>query len=410
MILHEGKKITINVGSIKDIIIKDVLGTGGFANVFKIKDISTSKYYVLKHIQLKPTLAPDDKAILVQRIKNEGAVRIPSKYIVPVIGFNEIEKDNFAIIFKYIPNTIEFGDWMLDNKSISAHIKKELFVNILKGINDAHSMNIIHRDLKPHNILITKYNTPKIIDFGLAKFKDTTHTRTGDILGSYPYLDPFVLLKGIKYVDARCDIFAMGVMLHQLHNEGIHYWMTNDNMEFGEFVSLIISGKYNNILDIDKVSMSFKGDSIIKHAISQATMFDPEKRLKTINELIELLGEESVKKIYPKVDFSLSSPVLIVEDGSAKGAMNIIALNNGGKRELNRRNLDITNKSISRKKHAVISRIGDSYYVYDSGGTNGTYVNGIKIKKGEKNKIEIKHTDRIRFADLWTRFVFLRKY
>ena len=408
MVLHEGKIITVNIGSIKQIQIKDVLGGGGFANVFKVEDTATSKLYVLKHIQLKPKLEPSEKEILIQRIKNEGSVVIPSEYIVPPIGLSEFEKDNYAILFDFIPNTIDFGDWILENKSVNWEKKQALFLKVLKGIHDAHSMNVIHRDLKPQNILITTDNEPRIIDFGLAKFKDTSITMTGDISGSFPYIDPFVLLKGIKYVDARCDVFALGVMLHQLQS-GIHYWIVNDNMEFPDFVKLIVAGECKNILDIEKVNLEFTGSDQIKNIISQATVFDPEKRLRTINEMIKLWGEEPIEKEYPTIDFSLTSPVLVIEDGSAKGAMNLITIDDGGTRELNRQNLDATNKTISRKKHAIIEREGNKHYIYDGGSTNGTFLNGSRLKVGRENRVEIRHTDRIRFADLWTRFVFLKK-
>lgn len=410
MLLHEGKTVTINIGSVKSVKILDFMDFGGFANIFKVQDLVTSKLYVLKHIQLKPGV--EDKSTLVTRIKNEGSIKIPSKYVISHIGVKEFAKDNYAILSDYIADTQDFGEWILDNKSTDWAQKQALFIKILKGIHDAHSMNVIHRDLKPQNILITKENEPLIIDFGLAKFKDKSITVTGKLLGTMPYLDPSAIIEGSKYVDAKCDIYAMGVVLHQLAC-GSHYWTVAD-IEFPQLVNIITLGDNKNIMDIGKVKNGFRGADALRKAIAYSTMFDPSARIKSINELIKLLGEVPFKKSYPTVDYSTKSPVLIIEDGSAKGAMNIIAINDGKTRELNRTNLDITNKSISRRNHAFIERQGDQYFIYEGSGstekgTNGTYLNGERLKIGKKHKVAIKHTDRVRFADLWTRFVFLNK-
>ena len=387
MILHEGKIVNINIGSIKAVQIIDVLGTGGFANVFKVRDISNHKNYVLKHIQIKPSLTGKEKDVLVERVKNEGSVKIPSKYIVSHIGVNEFEKDNFAILSDFIEETKDLSDWILDNKSTSWKNKQTLFVKILKGVHDAHSMNIIHRDLKPQNILITKDNEPKIIDFGFAKFKDKSVTVTGEFFGTMPYLDPSALLNGSKYVDARCDVYAMGVILHQLIC-GVHYWVVAD-IEFPQLVKIITSGDANNILEIDKVGASVDGNEMLKNIIKQATTFDCNIRINSVNEMISMLGDTPIFKEYPKVDFTITSPILLIEDGSAKGAINMITLKDGEIRELNRKNLDITNKTISRRNHAFIERSGDQYFIFEGEGTggkgtNGTYLNGKRIKTWEK--------------------------
>jgi serine/threonine protein kinase len=227
-----------------------------------------------------------------------------------------------------------------------------------------------------------------------------------------PYLDPSALLNGSKYVDARCDVYAMGIILHQLVC-GAHYWVIAD-IEFPQLVKIITKGEANNIIDIERVNTSFSGTETLKTVIRKTTTFDHDSRIGSINEMISLLGDAPIKRDYPKVDFTIASPVLIIEDGSAKGAMNMIAVKEGELRELNRTNLDITNKTISRKNHAFIERQGNKYFIFEGEGTegkgtNGTFLNGTRLKRGIKNKVEIRHTDRVRFADLWTRFVFLKK-
>ncbi|ETR65079.1 MAG: hypothetical protein OMM_14850, partial [Candidatus Magnetoglobus multicellularis str. Araruama] len=144
--------------------------------------------------------------------------------------------------------------------------KNSFFIEILKGVNDAHNMNIIHRDLKPPNIFITSDNKPKIIDFGIAKFKDMSVTESREMGGTLPYMDPNAILTGLKYVDCRCDIYALGIILYELIM-GANPWILND-LEFAEFVKGVTSGK-KHILEIDE-EYNFE-DEKIRNVICNCT-------------------------------------------------------------------------------------------------------------------------------------------
>lgn len=401
MILHEGKHFDLQIGEVHEAKVIKWLGSGGFANVWLVEDSDGVEQFVLKHIQVKPEVS--DKEKFIQRIENEASVDIPSKYVVKILGIREFAKDNYGILFEYIPGS-SLSDWIKDNKSAPWERKRSLYIKILQGVSDAHRLNIIHRDLKPDNILVTDEDEPKIIDFGLAKFKDKSVTVTGDFGGTLPYADPEALLHGIKYVDCRCDIYALGVILYELIM-GANFWILND-IEFGEFVGHLKAGK-SNVLDIVE-GFSFPEDDRVESALISCTMFNSDKRADSLDTVLSLLGVESSAGPSYDIDFEISSPVLIIEDGSAKGAINMITIPDGGQKTLGRLNLDATNNTIS-KEHAVVTRTGNQYYLYDSDSRNGTFLNGKKISANQGTAVEIKHTDRIRFADLWTRFVFLKK-
>jgi serine/threonine protein kinase len=400
-VLYVGREVKINTAKIRKIRIVEHLGTGGFANVWKVQDLETLKYYVLKHIRVR--VEEDRAEVLVRRIRNEASVKIPSRHIVICLGLKELNRQNFALLFPFVEGR-DLSDWIYENKGTSWKAKKRLYIEILKGVSDAHRLNVLHRDLKPGNILVTAGGVPKIIDFGLAKFKDKGITVTGAFAGTYPYADPFALLYGIKYVDARADVYAMGVILHELVT-GINYW-PKCGIEYIDLVHAIAAGK-QHILDID-TDFAFPDGPEVEHVIRQSTMFDPKKRTRTINDMIRQLGGTPEERPDIAVDFNITSPVLVVEDGSAKGSMNMITIPDGGVKELGRANLDATNSTLS-KRHAVIVRRKNRYFLYDDGSKNGTYLNGSFVGVGRENMVEIKHTDRIRFADLWTRFVFLKK-
>jgi len=103
----------------------------------------------------------------------------------------------------------------------------ELAIQICQGLAAAHARGIIHRDLKPENLFLTKDGRLKILDFGLAKLKDTpereeelkkarTHTATeqGMLLGTVGYMSP-EQARG-QPADARSDLFAVGAILYEM--------------------------------------------------------------------------------------------------------------------------------------------------------------------------------------------------
>lgn len=95
----------------------------------------------------------------------------------------------------------------------------KLLIAVGRGVQHAHARGLVHRDLKPSNLMVDAHGLPKILDFGIARLLDDDDaelTRTGQVLGTLPYVAPEQLGGSPDRVDARADVYALGVVAYEL--------------------------------------------------------------------------------------------------------------------------------------------------------------------------------------------------
>ena len=97
-----------------------------------------------------------------------------------------------------------------------------LFLRVCEAVQHGHEQGIVHCDLKPGNVLVDEAGHPKVIDFGLSRATEFERMSTslksavGQILGTFRYMSPEQLDPDPSRVDARADVYALGVVLYEM--------------------------------------------------------------------------------------------------------------------------------------------------------------------------------------------------
>jgi serine/threonine protein kinase len=137
-----------------------------------------------------------------------------------------------------------------DERRLDVRARLALFAQVCAGVQHAHLRGIIHRDLKPSNILVAEMDgvpVPKIIDFGIAKATTSAaaeadvYTRHGNLLGTPDYMSPEQAQLSPLDVDARTDVYSLGILLFELLAGSRPYEVTRDAMNPAVVLSEIMA-------------------------------------------------------------------------------------------------------------------------------------------------------------------------
>ncbi|HVW29471.1 MAG TPA: protein kinase [Polyangiaceae bacterium] len=200
--------------------IARVLGVGGMGEVYEARHKQIRRRLAIKFLLPKYAAAPD----IVARFENEARAA------------GSLEHENIAAVFdtgatpdgaRYL--VMEFLDGedcasaLARLGTFSVSRSAELAVQVTRGLGVAHGLGIVHRDLKPANLFLTRRadgtELVKILDFGIAKLRrldlaDGAPT-TGPVFGTPHYMSP-EQARGSPELDARTDVYALGVIVYEL--------------------------------------------------------------------------------------------------------------------------------------------------------------------------------------------------
>jgi hypothetical protein len=194
--------------------IRGVLGRGGMGVVYLADDTRLGRPVALKALPSGLTREPERRARLRREARAAAALSHPG--IATVYALEEID-DDLYIAAELVPGPTLREE--LADGPLTVARARQTALDIARALAAAHDCGIVHRDLKPENVVRTPSGSVKILDFGVARVltEDDGNPRltgAGGLLGTPAYMAP-EQLRGDP-VDARADVFAFGVLLHEL--------------------------------------------------------------------------------------------------------------------------------------------------------------------------------------------------
>jgi serine/threonine protein kinase len=196
------------------------LGQGSMATVWVAENIALEVEIAVKI--LHTSLITDPRMVARFRREARATAAIGHKNIVQVFDYGVTSQGAPFIVMELLKGQT-LAQRIKDRGKLTPIEAVHILARAMKGITVAHAKGVIHRDLKPENIFLAIEDNgaerPKVLDFGVSFMLQDggAHqiTQTGVIIGTPAYMPPEAVGEG-KKVDARGDIWALGVMLYEI--------------------------------------------------------------------------------------------------------------------------------------------------------------------------------------------------
>lgn len=256
-------------------LLKDKVGNGGMASVYRAQDQVLDRTVAVK-IML-PQYAGD--ATFAARFKQEAqaAAGLQSPYIVGVYDWGK-DGDTYYIVMEYLRGT-DLKSGVRSHGALDPKKVAQIGSQICGALSVAHKHEIIHRDIKPQNIMVLPDGNIKVMDFGIARAKNSHLTQDNNVLGTAHYVSP-EQTRG-QDLGATSDIYSLGVVMYEC---------ATGRVPFDGDDAISVALKQVNELPIPPSQVNPGVDPALERIILKCMEKDPANRFQTADELRQVLN------------------------------------------------------------------------------------------------------------------------
>jgi serine/threonine protein kinase/tetratricopeptide (TPR) repeat protein len=253
--------------------VGDLLGSGGMGDVYRATDLRLGRQVALKF--LRPFSDPAMRQRFMREAQSASALDHPN--ICTIFEVDETAAGEVFIAMAYYDG--ETLDRTLARGPLDMKRALAIAVQAGRGLAAAHEELIVHCDVKPANLFLTRAETVKILDFGIAKpLREASAADESDVLGTPAYMAPEQLRR--EPVDQRTDIWALGAVLFEAVTGVL------------PFRGGTVAGMVDAVLNADFVppsAISAAVPAALDHVVGRALARSPRLRYDHVDAMVQEL-------------------------------------------------------------------------------------------------------------------------
>ena len=256
--------------------VQDRIGTGGMATVYRGQDEVLGRTVAIK--TMLPQYANDPSFAARFKQEAQAAAALQSPYIVSVYDWGK-DGDTYYIIMEYLRGT-DLKSGIKKHGALDGRKVAQIGSQISQALSVAHKHDIIHRDIKPQNIMVQPDGNIKVMDFGIARAKNSHLTQDNNVLGTAHYVSP-EQTQG-KELGPTSDIYSLGIVMYEA---------ATGEVPFKGDDAISVALKQVSEQPVPPSQINPNVDPQLEGIILKCMQKDPAARFQTADELARVLRD-----------------------------------------------------------------------------------------------------------------------